>query len=302
MQRYGINRQGKQRWHCRQCARTFVWRNPANRYQQRRVWFERWIMEGYTVRQLAAQSGYSPRTLHRIIAHWLQQAPPLASELSAARHLILDGTFLDRRKGVFAVMDAARFAVVYAAPEMAEGPVHLQPFCATLAHYGVTPLSATVDGNLHLIRILRQVWPTIVIQRCLVHIQRQGLSWCRQMPKRPDARHLRTLFRHVMAIHTMAERDHFVAQVQAWEYRYGQRLAGQAERGRVFSDLKRARSMLLAALPNMFHYLDDPVIPKSTNALEGYFARLKHKYRQHRGLVRPHRNAYLQWYVYLCPR
>ena len=75
-----------------------------------------------------------------------------------------------------------------------------------------------------------------------------------------------------------------------------------AERGRVFSDLKRARSMLLAALPNMFHYLDDPVIPKSTNALEGYFARLKHKYRQHRGLVRSHRNAYLRWYVHLCPR
>ena len=68
-----------------------------------------------------------------------------------------------------------------------------------------------------MIRILRQVWPTIVIQRCLVHIQRQGLSWCRQSPKRPDARQLRALFRHVMAIHTVAERDRFVAQVQAWE-------------------------------------------------------------------------------------
>ena len=44
------------------------------------------------------QSGYSPRTLHRIIAHWLQQPPPLACEFSAARHLILDGTFLDHRE------------------------------------------------------------------------------------------------------------------------------------------------------------------------------------------------------------
>ena len=55
---------------------------------------------GGLLRQLAAQSGYSPRTLHRIIAHWLHQPPPLAGEFSAARHLILDGTFLDRRKGV----------------------------------------------------------------------------------------------------------------------------------------------------------------------------------------------------------
>lgn len=279
-----------------------MWSNPANRYQQRRVWFERWIVEGYTIRQLAAQSGYSPRTLRRLIAYWLHRPPPIPSDFSACRHLLFDGTILAHRKGVFAVMDAARFAVVYAAPDMAEGPTHLQPFCTTLASHGLTPRSATVDGNRHLLRILRQVWPTIVIQRCLVHIQRQGLSWCRQSPKRPDARHLRALFRHVMAIRTAAERDQFVAQVQAWEDRYGQRLARQAERGWVFSDLKRARSLLLAALPNMFHYLDDPAIPQSTNALEGYFARLKHKYRQHRGLVRSHRNSYLRWYVHLCPR
>ena len=46
-----------------------------------------------------------------------------------------------------------------------------------------------------------------------------------------------------MAIRTVAERDQLIAPVQAWEARYGQRLARQAERGRVFSDLKRARSM-----------------------------------------------------------
>ena len=190
IQRYGTSRQGKPRWYCPSCRRTLVWKNVLNRHRQRRVWFERWIMEGDTVRQRAAQSGYSPRTLHRIIAHWLHQPPPLAGEFSAARHLILDGTFLDRRKGVFAVMDATRFAVVYAAPEMAEGPAPLQPFCTTLAHHGFTPFSATVDGNWHVIRILRQVWPTIVIQRCLVHIQRQGLSWCRQSSKRPSTARL----------------------------------------------------------------------------------------------------------------
>jgi len=60
--------------------------------------------------------------------------------------------------------------------------------------------------------------------------------------------------------------------------------------------------MLLSALPDMFRYLDDPRIAKSTNALEGYFARLKEKYRQHRGLARHHRTAYLRWYFHLCPR
>lgn len=185
---------------------------------------------------------------------------------------------------------------------MTEGPAHLPPFCTQVAAHGCAPISAPIAGNPHLIRIVRRLWPTLVIQRCLVHSQRQGLSWCRRHPKRRDASHLRTLFRQVMAIHTVADREPFIAQVQAGERRDGHRLAEAAETGWGVSDLKRARSLLLAALPNMFPSLDHPGIPKSTNALEGSFARLKHKYRQPRGLVRPHRTAYLQWYVQLCPR
>jgi len=105
-----------------------------------------------------------------------------------------------------------------------------------------------------------------------------------------------------MSIRTAAERDHFVSQLHAWEQQYGHRIACSAEKGWVFSDLKRARSMLRAALPDMFRYLNDPLIPKSTNALEGYFARLKQRYRQHRGLVQSHRDAYFRWYLHLCPR
>lgn len=243
-----------------------MWTNSSNKHQQRRVWFVRWIVEGYTIRQLAAQSGYRPRTLRRVIAYWLDRPPARRLDCSASRSRLFDGTVLAHRKGVFAVMDAGRFAVVAAAPEIAEPPAHLQPFCATLAPHGLAPLRATVDGTPHVLRLLRRLWPTIRMQRCLVHIQRPGLSWCRRQPKRRDAQHLRTLFRQIMAIHTVADREQFVAQVQSGEQRYGARRAGAAEPGWVVSDLKRARSLLLAALPDMFHYLDDPAIPKSTNA------------------------------------
>ena len=90
--------------------------------------------------------------------------------------------------------------------------------------------------------------------------------------------------------------------MHAWERRFGLRIAQSPETGWVFSDLKRARSMLLAALPDMFRYLDDTHIPRTTNALEGYFGRLKQRYRQHRGLARHNRDAYFRWYVHLCPR
>jgi hypothetical protein len=302
VRRNGKSRHGTQRWLCRQCGRTFGWKNPLNKHLRQRVWFERWIVEGYTLRQLAIQSGHSISTVRRIIEHWLEHPPPNKTKLAGYRYLILDGTFLDQRKGVFAVMDAERYCVIYGAPEMAEGPAHLYPFCSTLAQRGLAPTSATVDGNPHLMRILRLLWPEITIQRCLIHIQRQGLSWCRQYPKRTDAKHLRALFLTVMSICTASDRDQFLSALRTWERRYGRSINRSPEKGWVFSDLKRARSMLLTALPDMFRYLDDPLISKSTNALEGYFARLKQRYRQHRGLVRRHREAYFQWYLHLCPR
>jgi hypothetical protein len=254
------------------------------------------------MRQLSLQSGHSLSSIRRMIGYWLLRPPSNTGDLSAHHYLILDGTILERRRGIFAVMDSESCCLLYAALDVLETTSDLSGFCHSLVQHNLSPRSATVDGNPHLIKILRALWPKIILQRCLVHIQRQGLSWCRIHPKRTDAKHLRELFLQVMSINTKAHRDRFLAQVNEWEQKYGYRIAASPESGWVFSDLKRARSMLLSALPDMFHYLDDLSIPKSTNALEGYFGRLKHKYRQHRGLVKRHRDLYFTWYMHLCPR
>jgi len=287
---------------CLVCGRTFVWKNILNKCIRQRIWFIRWIVEGYSMRQLSLQSGHSISTIRCMIGYWLLRPPCNTRNLSAHRYLIFDGTILERHRGIFAMMDSESCSVLYAELDILESTSDLSGFCDSLVQRNLSPMSATVDGNPHLIKILRALWPKIIIQRCLVHIQRQGLSWCRINPKRTDAKHLRELFLQVMSINTKVERDRFLAQVNEWEKKYGQRIASSPETGWVFSDLKRARSMLLAALPDMFHYLSDPNIPKCTNALEGYFARLKQKYRQHRGLVKQHCDPYFTWYIYLCPR
>lgn len=174
--------------------------------------------------------------------------------------------------------------------------------CQALRERGCTPMSATIDGNPSVRQALLAHWPTMTIQRCLVHIQRQGLMWCRQHPKNPAGKHLRQLFLQVTRIDSLNARDAFLADVEQWERRYGPILDAASNRGWVVSDLKRARRMLLRALPDMFHSLEDPRIPKTTNGLEGYFARLKDRYHDHRGLSTKRRAAYFQWYIHLCPR
>ncbi|MCI0804390.1 MAG: hypothetical protein J4N96_08070, partial [Chloroflexi bacterium] len=87
----------------------------------------------------------------------------------------------------------------------------------------------------------------------------------------PYARRLRQIFLQVTRIDTASKREAFLNLVATWEVRYGAEIAARKETGRVFSDIKRARSMLLRALPDMFHYIDDPHISTTTNGLEGYF-------------------------------
>ena len=178
----------------------------------------------------------------------------------------------------------------------------LRLFFKPLMDRGLDPISCTTDGNPQVIRTIKALWPGIMAQRCLVHIQRQGLSWCRRSPKTDYARDLRALFNIVTYINTEAERDSFIEEFICWEKMYGNAIAKQPEKGEVFSDIKRARSMLLKALPDMFHYIDDHNIPRSTNGIEGYFSRLKRHYRQHRGLTPKKRENYFAWYFHFKPK
>lgn len=203
------------------------------------------------------------------------------------------------RRGLYVAMDAVTHKLIYGAYDIAEGGKELFNFYRTLAGAGLSPKSATIDGNRQQKKYLEKVWPGIIIQRCVVHVQRQGLSWCRLHPKRTDAKHLRALFVDLSKIKSDEDVRHFFHRIDLWEQRFGPAIDLTPTHGFVFSDLKQARIMLHKASPYMFHFITNPVIASSTNALEGYFSRLKEHYRRHRGLSPRHRKNYFLWYFYL---
>jgi hypothetical protein len=282
---------------------TYTFHNKLNKKQKEKIWFKLWITEGYSIRQLEHISKHSHSKLKRIIQYWLNKPPEPRNEFSTLKYLVFDGTFLHGRKSIIALMDGSDHSIHAGRYGIRENSAsQLGSFFLVLTRKGLCPKSATIDGNPHVIRFFRTIWPNIIIQRCLVHIQRQGLSWCRRFPKRTDAKHLRKIFQRVTYLRTKEDKERFILLINQWEQKYGKQIAVSPEIGWVFSDLKRARSMLLKALPDMFHYLDDPNISFSTNGLEGYFSRLKANYRRHRGLSPKHRKNYFQWYFYLKNR
>jgi len=223
--------------------------------------------------------------------------------LGEIKYLVFDGSFIWKRQtSAVILLDAQENKLIRGEYAFKENSLPtLLDFFSKLKKDGLLPGSCTVDGLPAVIKALANVWPHIIIQRCLVHIQRQGLKWCRSYPKTTEAKKLRLLFSSITNIGTLEEKEEFLLSVRKWEDAYGQKIKNRPERGKVFSDLKRARSMLLNSLPNAFHYLDDAKIAKTTNLAEGYFSFMKTRYRDHRGLSPLKRKAFFNWFFYLKP-
>jgi len=269
------------------------------------------MQEGYSARELCAMSGRSPSRIRQIIHYWLSQSPPRDEAqwralIRQCRHVIVDGTILRRKSGeaVYAVMESSSHKLLYGAYGIREGAKDLQQVYGMLAKAGLDLQSATIDGNPQQAKYLSLQWPQVRLQRCVVHVQRQGLRWCRRNPKRTDAKHLRRVFLDLTTVKTAVQRKYFIHQVNQWDQRFGQaiRQARRITGGWVFSDLVLAARMIVRSLPDLFYFVDNAEIASSTNPLEGYFSRVKEKYRRHRGLARKYREHYFQWFFFLQPR
>jgi len=231
--------------------------------------------------------------------YWLNHPPQETVFSTTSTSAIFDGSVLKQRRGPYVALDAQTHKLIAAVDNITEGGKELLAFYQHLASVGLDLKYATIDGNTQQNKYLKKVWPEIIIQRCIVHVQRQGLSWCRRKPKRTDAKHLQILFMELSHVKTFEQVQEYLRRVELWEQRFGTAIHLTPEHGYVFSDLKRARSMLLKALPHLFHFITTSEIASSTNALEGYFSRLKQQYRKHRGLSPRHRQNYFLWYFFL---
>ena len=147
-------------------------------------------------------------------------------------------------------------------------------------------------------RAMKLVWPQVKLQRCLYHLQHEGMRWLRSYPKTEAGRELRAILSRLSSIKTIEERDAFIHAYHVWVSRYHDFVLSLPRNTVAFKDLRRAMVLINNALPDMFYYLENDSIYSTTNALEGFHSRLKADYRRHRGLTKEHRIQYIKWYCY----
>lgn len=170
---------------------------------------------------------------------------------------------------------------------------------------GVHIESITTDGHKSILKAIQKSLPDVIIQRCLVHIQRMCLLWLTRFPKHEAAMELRRLALLLLRIKTDNDRIYWTKESECWWKRHKDYLKEKSfneTTGRYWYThklLRRSYFTVKRALPNMFHYLSNAKIPHTTNGIEGFFSHLKNHPDLHRGLSPEHRINLIKWHVCL---
>ena len=217
-------------------------------------------------------------------------------DYSRIQYLIYDATYFHKDGCLLNLMDATNQNIIAHLYVNKESFAETYPWFTSLKEHGLEPRFVTTDGERSALRAIQMSWPHTKVQRCLYHLQHEGMRWLRTYPKTDAAKELRTILSQLSCIKTTEQRDLFINRYDAWVTRYKEFVVALRRTSVASKDLRRTMVLISNALPDMFHYLDDRQVHATTNALEGFHSRLKADYYRHRGLTKEHRTQYIHWY------
>ena len=297
-------RGGKQRFKCKNCGILFTRNDSEQRLKNRFVWFKKWVLERQVFKTLSRDSGLSIDTLQHIFYTFLKQSPTVRILKRNNVHLRIDATYFKR----FCLLSYQDHEDGYTQLIRFSDGEHYREIkedLDNLINLGVHIESITTDGHKSILKAIKKSLPDVIVQRCLVHIQRMCLLWLTRFPKHDAGIELRRLVLLLLQIKTENDRLYWTQEIEQWFKRHRDYLQQKSYNEKTerywytHKLLRRSYFTIKRALPNMFHYLSNPKIPHTTNGIEGFFSHLKNHLDLHRGLTLEHRINFIKWYVYL---
>jgi hypothetical protein len=233
------------------------------------------------------------------------QKPPVWNVYPSEKvNLLIDGTYFSKDLCLVLYRDnTIKFTQLYRLTN-GEWYEELKEDLENLLKLGVQIESITCDGHKAQLKAIRKVCNHVTLQRCVIHVQRMCLIWLRSRPKTQAGIELRKIVGRLHHVDTELKRDYWIADLVRWHGKHEIFISEKTvnlQTGRYWYRHKMVRRSFMVikkALPNLFQYLDNPRIPKSTNGLESFFGHLKGHLNVHRGLSKEHRKDFIKWYLY----
>ena len=301
-------RDGHQRYKCKNCGSLFTFRRKDIGKSNRFVWFEWWILGKQTLEQISALSGYSTRQLSRWFDEYLDSCPVWRIKFHEKVNLLIDGTWFPNKLCLVLYRNETVKSTLFYRLTDGEWEDEMVEDLRNIQSLGVEIESVTSDGGANIIKAVRKACPNATRQRCLAHIQRECLTWLTKHPKSEAGQSLRRIVTLVCKIQTRNDMLYWKQMLSEWHDQHvgylNDKTVNESSHTEWFTHkmVRKAYVHIRRALPDMFRFLDNPRIPKTTNALESYFGHLKENISLHRGLSKKHYRNYVKWYIYFRER
>lgn len=304
MIRWGKTKTGKTRWRCKNCKVSSVNRRKDTASRNVNTLFKNWILGMNPIKDIAKRKHVSKRTIiRRFMNQWKKQLHSAFPKLTKDVVIAIDGTTISKDCIVLVAYDVISdqplgWAFVRKEEYATWYPLLLEIRKLTCVHAVVS------DGQKGLCKAVKELFPNIPHQRCIAHIIRLGLIWLTRNPRYEAGVELRKIVRDLCLVKTKERADLWKKSFEEWDVKHQVFL--QERSVDIFTHRKRythrklrgVRALIIGAIKNMFHFTEDPMIPNTTNSVEGGInSTLQELIQRHRGLPTEKKKVLVSHYL-----
>jgi hypothetical protein len=262
---------------CHVCGRQFV---DKDEIDVNALW-ELYSSGKQTYFQLSKQFGCSPKTIQRRLDEFEVIKRKTFSHVA---NVIMDTTYFGRDFGVMVFKNSLDGNILFKQYVRYETNHQYLFGIQEITRRGIRIQSIICDGR----RGLTGLFPEVPMQICHFHQVQIVLRYLTRKPQNEAAKALKKLTLGL----TKVSKGKFINNLNDWHLEWSVYLNERSvskTTGKSFYTHKRLRSAYLSLkrnLPFLFTFEDykEYKIPNTTNALDGHFADLKNKLRNHNGL------------------
>ena len=285
MSKYGVQK-GIQRYKCASCGKVF---QGGTRLNREKIW-EEYTYGKQTYAQLAERYGCSIKTIQRCIDKVKTVGE---TTFPCVANVLMDTTYFGRKFGVMVFKDSITGQILFKQYVKQEtNKLYLQGI-EEIARRGIRIQAIICDGRKGLFQLFSGDVP---VQMCNFH---QIAIIRRYLTKKPKMQASKELWEHTLLL-VQTDKESFEGGLAAWHSKWETFLNERKEdiNGKnryVHKRLRSAYRSLKTNLPWLFTWYDylGLKIPNTTNAIDGHFADLKNKLRNHNGLSIARRKKFI---------
>lgn len=262
-----------------------------------------------TYDQLVSWSRHSVRKLEYDFHRLLPENPPILviPELTTDEsYLLVDGLWFGKRYALMLYRHHKQKVLIHASFVSKEfGSLIAKDLTYLATTYRFTGIVS--DGGTGIRNAVFKVFGNIPHQICMAHLHRDIINAIGRFPKDRRVQALKKIADHIWLIESKEALHWWMDKLRKWVEKNRDFLTETKHLDTggwwyIHKGVRKAVRILVSLPDTSFKFLDHPLMPKTTNELEGTISVLSRKHGIHKGLKRERVKLFLYWFIYFYNR